>query len=119
MQVLVLIYFTVIYGWTYFERKINAASILFRERFAELFSQGLTLCDTYVTPPIERLLKILLHLKLDLYDKNYLQVNKDNNRVSNQYTLYDSSRFSDSDCGPSSVKTNAKTQTFICRLFLL
>ena len=31
--------------------------------------------------------------------------------VSNQYTLFDSSRFSDSDCGSSAVKRCANKQT--------
>ena len=33
--------------------------------------------------------------------------------VSNQYTLFDSSRFSHSDCGSSTVKTYADKQTLL------
>ena len=39
-------------------------------------------------------------LKLHLYDKNNLQITKDKNRVSNQYTLFDSSLFRHFYCGP-------------------
>ena len=42
-------------------------------------------------------------LKLDLYDKNNLQT-KHKNLVWNQYTLFDSSLFSHSDCESSPVK---------------
>ena len=49
----------------------------------------------------------MLHvLKLDFYEKKKKQpTNK--NRVSNQYTLFDFSRFSHSYCGSSPVKTHA------------
>ena len=40
--------------------------------------------------------------KKDIYDKNNLQMNL----ASNQYTLFDSLRFSHSDCGSSHVKAN-------------
>ena len=58
---------------------------------------------TYVFINTIRLLIIVL--KLDLYDKNNLERNKYKNPVSNQYTPFDSSRFSPSDFGSSPVKT--------------
>ena len=41
----------------------------------------------------------LYKLKLDLYDKTTYKYTQEKNLVSNQYTLFDSSRFSHSDCG--------------------
>ena len=40
----------------------------------------------------------------DLYDKTTYKYTKDKNLISNQYTKIISSRFSHSDCGPSTVK---------------
>ena len=48
-------------------------------------------------------------LKLDLYDKN----NVHKNLVSNQYTLFDSSRFSHSNFGSSPAKTYVHKRTLL------
>ena len=49
-------------------------------------------------------------LKLNRNDLNKLQIayDKDKNPVSNQYAVFDSLRFSHSDCGSSPVKTSNK-----------
>ena len=51
-----------------------------------------------------------MHLKLDFYD-----LNKDKNLVSNQYTLFDSSRVSHSDCGSPNLNSYANKQNVLGR----
>ena len=45
--------------------------------------------------------------------KTTYKYTQDKNRVLNQYTLFDSSRFSHSDCGSSPVKTCANKRTLL------
>ena len=52
-------------------------------------------------------------LKLDLYEKTSYKYTQDKNLVWNQYTLFDSSRFSHSVCGSSPVKTCANKRTLL------
>ena len=47
---------------------------------------------------------MLIMLKLDLNDKTTYKYTQDKNPVRHQHTLFDSSRFSHSDCGSSPVK---------------
>ena len=52
-------------------------------------------------------------LKLDFYVKITYKLTADKNIVSNQYTLFDSTRFSHSDFGYSHVKTYANSWTLL------
>ena len=60
---------------------------------------------------IEVLYSILL--KLNLYDINNLKYTKENNLVANQYTVFESLRFSHSDYRYSPVKTYANKRTLL------
>ena len=48
-----------------------------------------------------------IYLKVDLDDINNIDICRDENRISNKHTLFNTSRFSHSDCGYPSEKMYA------------